>query len=87
MYDVPCTLLYGDETMALPIADNVKNIRARHWAEFAGALGLPPRAVASANLLALKAAMSINLEMLPLEGSPLRGAQRELRFHRHEVGA
>ncbi|MGL3804571.1 type II toxin-antitoxin system HipA family toxin [Paeniglutamicibacter sp. R2-26] len=87
VYDVPCTLLYGDETMALPIADKVKNIRARHWAEFAANLGMPPRAAASANRLALKAAMSIDLERLPFEGSPLRGAQRELRFRRHELEA
>ena len=87
VYDVPCTLLYGDETMALPIADKVKNIRARHWGEFAVVLGLPPRAADSANRLALKAAMSIDLEMLPFEGSPLRGAQRELRFRCHELEA
>ncbi len=86
VYDVPCTLLYGDDTMALPIADKVKNIRARHWAEFAAVLGLPPKAAASANRLALKASMSIDLEMLPFEGSPLHGAQRELRFRRHEMG-
>ena len=80
VYDVPCTLPYGDETMALPIADKVKNIRARHWAEFAANLGLPPRAAASANRLALKAATSIDLERLPFEGSPLRGPKENCVF-------
>ncbi|NKG20805.1 type II toxin-antitoxin system HipA family toxin [Paeniglutamicibacter terrestris] len=85
MYDVPCTLLYGDDTMALPIAGKIKNLKARHWAEFADALGLPPRAAASANRLALKAASSVDLTALPFEGSMVRGAQRELRFRRHEM--
>ncbi|MFL4475211.1 type II toxin-antitoxin system HipA family toxin [Paeniglutamicibacter sp. MACA_103] len=85
MYDLPCTLLYGDETMALPIAGKLKNLKARHWAEFADALGLPARAAASANRLALKAAASVDLAALPFEGSPLRGAERELRFRRHEM--
>ncbi|MGB9035698.1 MAG: hypothetical protein WCC45_14385 [Paeniglutamicibacter sp.] len=87
MYDLPCTLLYGDETMALPIAGKLKNLKARHWAEFADALGLPPRAAASANRLALKAAASVDLAALPFEGSPLRGTERELRFRRHELQA
>ncbi|WP_411730695.1 type II toxin-antitoxin system HipA family toxin [Paeniglutamicibacter sp.] len=85
MYDVPCTLLYGDDTMALPIAGKTKNLKARHWAGFAEALGLPPRAAASANQLALKAAASIDLAALPFEGSPLRGTERELRFRRNEL--
>lgn len=87
VYDVPCTLLYGDETMALPIAGKQKNLRARHWTEFANTLGLPPRTVAAANNLALKAATSIDLSLLPFEGSPLNGTQRELRFRRHELEA
>lgn len=87
VYDVPCTLLYGDETLALPIAGKIKNLKARHWAEFADTLGLPQRAVAAANHTALAAAGSIDLEQLPFTGSPLRGAQRELRFRRREIGA
>lgn len=85
MYDVPCTLLYGDDTLALSIAGKTKNLRARHWAEFAEGLGVPPKAAATANQLALKAATSIRLEDLPFSGSPLRGTQRELRFRRHEL--
>jgi serine/threonine-protein kinase HipA len=75
MYDVPCTLIFGDDTMALPIAGKLKNLRARHWAEFAEALGLPLRAAASA----------IELAALPFDGSQLRGAEGELRFRRHEL--
>ncbi|MHA7269181.1 type II toxin-antitoxin system HipA family toxin [Arthrobacter sp. HLT1-20] len=84
IYDVPCTLVYGDTTMALSIAGRYKNLKARHWAEFAQSLGLPQKAAAAANTLALNAACSVSLEDLPFSGSPLRGAQRELRFRRAE---
>jgi serine/threonine-protein kinase HipA len=87
VYDVPCTLLYGDETLALPVCGKTKNLKARHWAEFADTLGLPQRAAASANRTALAAAAAIRLEELQFQGSPLRGAQRELRFRRQELGA
>ncbi|MDQ0093921.1 type II toxin-antitoxin system HipA family toxin [Paeniglutamicibacter psychrophenolicus] len=87
MHDLPCTMLYGDETTALPIAGKLKNLKARHWAQFADSLGLPTRAAASANRLALKAAATIDLAALPFEGSVLRGAQRELRLRRHELQA
>lgn len=84
LYDVPCTLLYGDNTMALSVAGKHKNLKARHWAEFAQSLGLPQKAAAAANKLAMNAAGSVLLESLPFSGSPLRGAQRELRFRRTE---
>ncbi|ALE06126.1 HipA-like protein [Arthrobacter sp. ERGS1:01] len=84
IYDVPCTLLYGDNTMALSIAGKYKNLKGRHWAEFADSLALPRKAAEAANTLALNAAGSIRLEELPFSGSPLRGAERELRFRRAE---
>ncbi|MFE5835238.1 type II toxin-antitoxin system HipA family toxin [Arthrobacter sp. NPDC056493] len=85
VYDVPCTLVYGDITMALPVAGRSKNLRARHWAEFAAEIGLPQRAAASANAAALKAAASVDLEALPFHGSPLNRAVRELRHRRAEL--
>ncbi|MDR6555777.1 serine/threonine-protein kinase HipA [Arthrobacter pascens] len=85
IYDVPCTLLYGDDTMALPLAGKTKNLRSRHWAEFADSIGLPVRAAASANAIALAAAAGIDLDVLPFGGSVLRGSQRELRFRRAEL--
>ncbi len=84
MSDLPCTLLYGDDTLALAIAGKTKNLRARHWAEFADSLGLPVKAAKAANSLALQAANCIDLEQLPFSGSPRRGTQRELRFRRAE---
>lgn len=85
VYDVPCTLLYGDDTMALPVAGKHKNLRARHWAEFAETIGLPARAAQTANALALKASASVDLRALPFVGSPLNHAERELRHRRGEL--
>ena len=85
VYDIPCTLLYGDDSLALPVSGKTKNLKAKHWAELAGAIGLPAKAAASANRLAMAAASVINLDSLPFSGSPLRGAQRELRFRRNQL--
>ena len=85
IYDIPCTLIYGDDTMALSVAGKTKNLKKRHWDALASELGLAQRAVQSANQLALKAALAVDLEQLPFDGSPLRGTQRELRFRRMEL--
>ncbi|WP_255767956.1 type II toxin-antitoxin system HipA family toxin [Pseudarthrobacter sulfonivorans] len=85
IYDVPCTLLYGDDSMALTVAGRAKNLKAKHWQEFAANIGLPQRAATAANRIALTAAAAIDLEALPFTGSPLNGALRELRFRRGEL--
>lgn len=85
MYDVLCTLVYGDDSMALPLADRTRGLKSRHWAEFAEAIGLPQRAAASANALALAAAARVDLATIGFEGSPLHRVQRELRFRRAEL--
>jgi serine/threonine-protein kinase HipA len=41
IYDIPCTLVYGDDSLALPVAGKTKNLKAKHWAELAAAIGLP----------------------------------------------
>ena len=85
IYDVPCTLLYGDNSMALPIGGKTKNLRAKHWAEFAASIGLPERAVKKLNTTAVQAAKAIDLTTLPFHGSPLNHAVRELRHRRAEL--
>ena len=87
IYDIPCTLLYRDDSLALPVAGRTRNLKARHWREFAATIGLSERAATSANALALGAAERIDLTELPFEGSPLKGAQRELRMRRAELAA
>ena len=85
VYDVPCTLLYGDNTLALSLAGRTKNLKARHWHEFAESIGLPQRAALTANAVALLSAAAADLEALPFTGSPLNHAIRELRHRRHEL--
>ncbi|WP_175494140.1 hypothetical protein [Herbiconiux ginsengi] len=82
---VPCTLLYGDDSLALPVGGRTRGLKARHWRDFASSIGLPERAAASANAVALAAATSVDLSALPFDGSPLRRTQRELGFRRAEL--
>lgn len=85
VYDVPCTALYGDMTMALPVDGRTKSIRRRHWEALADSIGLPQRAAAAAMRKALAAADSVDLTALPFTGSALNGAMRELRHRRVEI--
>lgn len=82
IYDVPSTALYRDFTMALPLSGRTKDLKLRHWDEFADSIGLPQRAAHSANAVALKAAVAADLARLPLHGSPIHGAERELILRR-----
>lgn len=74
-----------DETLALPVSGKTRHLKSRHWVELADSLGLPGRAATAANRTALAAAAAIRLDDLPFAGSPLHGAQRELRFRRREL--
>lgn len=85
VYDIPCTALYRHFSLALPIQGRTTRLRRRHWDGFAAEIGLPARAAVSAQRLALSAARSVDLDGLPFEGSPLKGADRELRFRRGEL--
>ena len=85
IYDVVCTLLYGDKTMALPIDGRVGSLRRRHWDSLAAAIELPPRARDLALNRALRAAASVRLEEVGITGSPLNGTLRELRHRRAEL--
>lgn len=86
MYDLPCTLIYGDDSTALSVDGRTTKLRARHWAAFADEIGLNQRATVSANRLALGAAMSVDWDDLPFEGSVRRGVERELAARRRELG-
>ncbi|WP_366504361.1 type II toxin-antitoxin system HipA family toxin [Arcanobacterium phocae] len=87
MYDLPCTALYRDFDMALPMGGRTKKIRGRHWDEFAQNVGIPLRAARAAQRLALSVAETVDLSQLPFEGAILRGAQRELSARRYELGS
>lgn len=85
IYDIPCTLVYGDDSLALPVAGRTKRLRRQHWFELAEGIGLHKKAALSAHRLALTAAAAVDWDSIGLEGSSLRGAQRELRFRRYEL--
>ncbi|MGV9615563.1 type II toxin-antitoxin system HipA family toxin [Nocardia xishanensis] len=85
IYDIPCTLLYDDDSMALPIAGRTRKLRGRDWAAFAAEIELPERAAASAAEIALRAAAGVEYSALPFSGSPLRRTERELRLRRAEI--
>ncbi|MGW5435604.1 type II toxin-antitoxin system HipA family toxin [Nocardia asteroides] len=85
LYDIPCTVVYGDDSMALPIAGRTRDLRAKHWNEFAAEIGLPRKAALSAQRLALRAAVAVDFEGLPFTGSPRNRAMRELRLRQSEL--
>lgn len=86
VYDIPSTLLYGDDSQALPVNGKTRKLRMRDWVAFAETIGLPARAARSVNELALRAASAVDLTELPVTGSPLNHAERELRRRRYELG-
>ena len=86
VYDIPSTLLYGDDSQALPVNGKTRKLRMRDWVAFAETIGLPTRAARSVNELALRAASAVDLSELPFTGSPLNRAERELRRRRYELG-
>ncbi|UGT59059.1 type II toxin-antitoxin system HipA family toxin [Nocardia asteroides] len=85
IYDIPSTLIYDDDAMAVPIAGRTRNLRARDWIAFAADIGLTERAAASARHVALRAADGVDYARLPFTGSPLHRLERELRARRHEL--
>lgn len=84
-YDVPSTLIYRDNTMALDIDGRRSRLRWRNWKTFGRTIGLPDRAILSAAIKARNAAASVDWQSLPFEGSPVRGTLRELRFRQSEL--
>ncbi|GAB2445574.1 type II toxin-antitoxin system HipA family toxin [Nocardia tengchongensis] len=86
IFDIPCTLVYGDDSMALPIAGRTRKLRSRDWAAFAAEVGLTERAAVSARTVALRAAAAVDYAALPFSGSPMRHTERELRWRRAELG-
>lgn len=85
IYDIACTLVYQDDSMALRICGAEKNLRAAHWNSLAGEIGISPAAAKLAVRRALKATKHTDLAALNYQGSVLNGAQRELRHRRYEA--
>lgn len=77
----------ADLAVSSLIARRTRNLRRRHWLELADSIGLPLKAAVSSHRLALTAAASVGWGAIGLEGSSVRGAQRELRFSALRAGA
>ncbi|MTJ76529.1 type II toxin-antitoxin system HipA family toxin, partial [Nocardia seriolae] len=86
IFDIPCTLVDGDNSMALPISSRTRKLRSRDWAAFATEVGLTERAAVSARTVALRAAAAVDYAALPFSGSPMHKLERELRWRRTELG-
>lgn len=84
MYDLPCTLIYGDDEMALAIGGRKKRLGHQDWQGLASEVGIPKRALAGIAARVLNAARAVEWESLPFHGSVLNGCQRELRS-RHYI--
>lgn len=85
IFDIPCTLVYGDNSMALPICGRTRKLRSRDWAAFAAEVGLTERAAVAARAVALRAATAVDYAALPFRGSPVHQLERELRWRRAEL--
>lgn len=85
MYDLPCTLVYGDDEMALSIQGKKKKLTLSHWRDLAETLELPQRALPRIFDRILHAATSVNWEALPVEGSVRRAVDRELASRRRQL--
>lgn len=85
IYDVSCTLVYGDHTMALSVAGKKRDVRIAHWLEFAETIGLPRKAAVVSLKRALSAARTVDLGGIGFAGSTLLGARRVLSKRHDET--
>lgn len=90
-YDIPCTLAYGDLTMALPLDGRRENLTRRHFRAYAAALGLPARAAERVldDVLTATAPLIDDLGqgVLPLNRNATQTLQRRLARRRRDLGA
>ncbi len=86
VYDIPSTAVYGDNTMALPIAGKRVGMSARHFLTWAIHLGLPEWAALSCTVIALKATETLVDDISggdsPFDAQRTRSWVKELRNRR-----
>lgn len=89
-YDLPCTVAYGDLTMALPMVGRRGDFARRHLLEFADAIGLPGRAAVKVldDLVDRLADLEdeVRSGALPFDDNTRTEIVKELR-HRHRQAA
>lgn len=91
VYDVPATVCYGDDTMALPVGGRLDGWSRRSFLELGRSVGLPARAVDSTldHVLAVTAGMVEELAAgaLPLDQYRRTRLVRTLRSRRRSLEA
>ncbi|MEJ5996693.1 HipA domain-containing protein [Corynebacterium sp. H130] len=87
IHDLLCTALYRVFTLALPLNAKTKNLKRQDWLDFAASIGLPKTVAESSKRQVLTVVARINLSQLPVSGSTLTGAERELRHRRYQIEA
>ncbi len=85
VYDIPCTLVYGVDTMALTRRRQGEEPQGQALAGFRCQHRAAGKSCYSSERGSPEAAAAIDLKTLPFTGSPLNGAPRELRSRRAEL--
>lgn len=89
LYDVPSTLPYGDQSMALSLQGATRGLTRRRFLAFGAALGLPARAVESALDTVLAATEEVVAELdagvLPWNANLRRTVVRQLGRRRRDL--
>ena len=88
-YDLPCTWLYGDTTMALTIDGRRQDIGRRHFLAVADHVGLPRRAAERVldQLLENVPTWSDELDRLPFDARRLHKLGRAIRWRCDRLAA
>ncbi|WP_172803991.1 type II toxin-antitoxin system HipA family toxin [Auraticoccus monumenti] len=89
VYDVPATVCYGDDTMALPVGGRLDGLSRRSFLELGSSVGLPARAVGSVldHVLGVTAGMVEELAAgaVPLDQFRRTRLVRTLRHRRRSL--
>lgn len=90
-YDLPSTVPYGDNTLALPIGGNRTGISRRLFHEFASALGVREKAAASVIEALLDATADLEHALadaaLPFDSNTLHRTRRQLANRRKALAS
>lgn len=91
VFDIPSTVPYGDDTLALPLQGSTSPYSRKKMLAFAGSIGLPQSAAArvlDGLLLRTEAPLHpIDPDLLPFSTEMLRTLQRTLAYRRRQLSA
>ncbi|MFP7365622.1 HipA domain-containing protein [Corynebacterium callunae] len=90
IYDIPCTAIHGDTSMALEIQGSKQNLSQKKFLSFCAAIGLPPKSaltIANAALQATEPAAQKITEAGNFQQREIRDLKRILSFRRRSWGA